>query len=130
MSHVASTSAIMKGSENCETPEAPQPGPFVLAIKVQIKPELRDEWLQQWKVLAKHVREKEPKTLAYEVSEVEGQENTFLVYERYCTKADLHDPHQQSEPFRSFKQWCTETDPYVGKEGYGAFETKIGFMSK
>lgn len=59
-----------------------QPGPFVLAIKVQIKPELREEWLQQWKVLAKHVRENEPKTLAYEVSEVEGQENTFLVYER------------------------------------------------
>lgn len=59
-----------------------QTGPFVLAIKVKIKPDLRDEWLKHWGVLAQHVKANEPQTLAYEVLEIEGEQDSFLVYER------------------------------------------------
>lgn len=55
---------------------------FVLAIKVTVKKELRAEWLQRWGVLAEHVKKAEPNTLAYEALEIEGQPDSFLVYER------------------------------------------------
>lgn len=44
--------------------------------------QLRDEWLKRWGVLAEHVKKTEPNTLAYEALEIEGQQDTFLVYER------------------------------------------------
>lgn len=75
----------------------------MLAIKLTIKQELRAEWLQRWGVLAEHVKKSEPKTLAYEALEIEGQPDTFLVYERSaspncgaetdsCNKAKLFQP--------------------------------------
>lgn len=100
--------------------------PFILGITVVLKPEVRQHWLDQWAILAQHVFDNEPSLMAYELLEVEGKENTFFVYERYCNKSHLHDIHQQSKVFKDFKGWCAENEPYVVKAGQGAFPTGLG----
>lgn len=55
---------------------------FVLAITIELRPGVKADWLSKWGLLAQHVREHEPLTLAYETSEVEGAPNKLFVYER------------------------------------------------
>ena len=53
-----------------------------MAIRIELKPGTKEEWKSKWAVLAKHVHEHEPLTLAYEVLDVEGSPNELFVYER------------------------------------------------
>lgn len=63
--------------------------PFVLNIIVELKPEVRQEWLDQWAQLAQYVFDNEPTLISYELLEVENKSNTFMVYERSVIKPDL-----------------------------------------
>ena len=57
-------------------------GSFVLAIQIELKPECKQDWLQGFGRLATFVKENEPETLAFEVSEVEGSNSKVFVFER------------------------------------------------
>lgn len=63
--------------------------PFVLNIIVELKPEVRKEWLDQWAQLAQYVYDNEPTLVSYELLEVEEKSNTFMVYERSVLKPEL-----------------------------------------
>ena len=54
--------------------------------------------------------------------------NVVPVCCRYCSKSDLVDVHQKSEPFLNFKNEMLALDPYLRKEGSGLVETGIGHM--
>ena len=50
--------------------------------------------------------------------------------ERYPSRAKLEDPHQQSAPFKTFKEWWVNSGAVIEKSGMSCLETDIGFMAR
>ena len=70
---------------------------FCLYIRVKLKSEMVEEFLQRFGVLAAHVKANEPDTLSYELCRSDQNEDEFMIVERYPSRAQLETPHQQSE---------------------------------
>ena len=53
-----------------------------------------------------------------------------MIVERYPSRKELEDPHQQSAPFASFKEWWTNSGAVIEKNGMSCLETGVGYMQK
>lgn len=53
-----------------------------------------------------------------------------MIVERYPSRSDLENPHQQSKPFLEFKEWWTNSGAVVEKSGMSCIETGIGYTEK
>lgn len=104
-------------------------GVFVLDIKFTFKTAKdRDLFIDLWKPLAKHVMEKEPGTISYELSIADSEPLKVLVFERYATKDDYH-IHKNSKPFEEFHMKLRDSGiTWVSKEGQSFFESGVGFV--
>jgi quinol monooxygenase YgiN len=112
---------------------APAPaamGVFCLYIRVKLKPEMVAEFKERFAVLANHVRENEPETVSYQLCESDQSPDEFMIVERYPSRAKLEDPHQQSAPFKTFKEWWVNSGAVIEKSGMSCLETDIGFMAR
>ena len=78
-------------------------GAFVLVIRLKTAPGMAKEWLAAWAPLAAFCRAHEPNTLSYEAAISDKDADVILIYERYVTKADLTEVHQQSALFLAFR---------------------------
>jgi len=70
--------------------------PFVLAITIELVPQLEEEWLSRWAELAQHVLESEPSAISYELLKIEDKESTYFVYERFALAGNSNSGHQDS----------------------------------
>ena len=103
---------------------------FCLYIRVKLKSEMIEEFLQRSGVLAAHVKANEPDTLSYELCRSDQNEDEFMIVERYPSRAELEVPHQQSEEFKAFKEWWTSSGCVLEKSGMSCLETGVGYMAK
>lgn len=49
---------------------------------------------------------------------------------RFTSKSALKDVHQQSEPYFEFKKFADGLDCVISKEGFGTFETGLGYVGR
>ncbi|CAL5219908.1 g1837 [Coccomyxa viridis] len=103
---------------------------FLLLIQQEYKSiRDRDVFIEMFKPLAKYVKQHEPETLAYELSVSDKDPHKLLIFERYSSKEALTEIHQQSAPFKKFKeQWTAANLEYTSKTGESYLEEDLGFM--
>ena len=68
--------------------------------------------------------------LAYELCASDQAADEFMIVERYPSRKELEDPHQQSAPFKAFKEWWTGSGAILEKSGMSCIETGVGYMQK
>ncbi|BDA42335.1 hypothetical protein COCOBI_03-2220 [Coccomyxa sp. Obi] len=89
----------------------------------------RDVFLSLFEPLAKYVVQHEPETLGYEVAISDKTPLKILIFERYTSKAALTDVHQNSAPFKKFKQALEAANlEFASKTGESYIECDMGCM--
>ena len=76
---------------------------FALLVQVEVRAELRAEFLEAIRVNAARSVADEPGCLRFDVSEVEDAPNRFVFYEVY-TSEDAWQTHRQSPHFLDYKK--------------------------
>eukprot|EP00124_Ichthyophonus_hoferi_P005524 Ihof_evm2s824 gene=Ihof_evmTU2s824 len=72
----------------------------VLVVNVKVTPGNTEKFVEQFKLVADHVKANEPECLTYFVS-VGEEPDTLVIIERYTSK-DALVPHNASAPFKAF----------------------------
>lgn len=126
---VAFQAGKKQGRVKSSGPRTPKAGTFVLDIQFTFaNTKDRDKFVELWRPLAKHVREKEPGTLSYELSVADSDPTKVLVFERYNSKDDYHH-HKASKPFDEFHTKLRESGiSWVSKQGQSFMESGVGYM--
>ena len=76
---------------------------ILINLKIQIRPDRRDVWLERIKRYADAVRE-EPGNLAFDVYESLETTNEFSIIETF-TSQDAGNSHVQTDHFKDFLVW-------------------------
>ncbi len=75
---------------------------FVLLVNVEVKPELRAEFLDAIRANAAHSVADDPGCIRFDVSEVDGSPNRFVFYEVYISE-DAWQAHRKAPHFLDYK---------------------------
>ena len=107
---------------------ASAPPPYLLLVRLRLRPGTRAAFLALWGPFAQRVRAREsPTTLTYlaAVPEAGGPDELFLV-QRYASRAALAQSHQKSPDFLAFGRALLKADIVLEKTGEGFFELPQG----
>eukprot|EP00304_Pavlova_gyrans_P013707 CAMPEP_0206045788 /NCGR_PEP_ID=MMETSP1466-20131121/16855_1 /ASSEMBLY_ACC=CAM_ASM_001126 /TAXON_ID=44452 /ORGANISM="Pavlova gyrans, Strain CCMP608" /LENGTH=124 /DNA_ID=CAMNT_0053420741 /DNA_START=27 /DNA_END=401 /DNA_ORIENTATION=+ len=105
--------------------------PFMLIVRLSFKTEAGvSQFLNDFSPMAAAVRDSEPNTLSYEVSQSEKNPLELVIVERYRTKADFVDVHRSMKHFIKFrpKLQALQDAGEVTVTGDGLNELGIGHM--
>jgi quinol monooxygenase YgiN len=80
---------------------------LVLVVEVQVKPEMRERFLEVIKEDAQHSEEREPGCHRFDVLEDLEKPNTFLYYEVYKDEAALA-AHRETPHFKAYAEHVPE----------------------
>ena len=85
--------------------------------------------LRAWTVAADYCMEHEPFLYAYEVAQSDKDNLSFVILERYRSKADYLGPHRRSEAFKAFRPTMREMQQQgaVVVSGESYQEMGVGF---
>eukprot|EP01147_Barroeca_monosierra_P011050 gene11050-3119_t len=106
------------------------PHAFVFVVRIKFKPGAVGQFVERWASLAHHCREKEPNTLTYELCHDLNDSDTVLIYERYCSKADLTQIHNKSGPFIKLNKWLASANIVLERDVLEFQESNIGFITR
>jgi quinol monooxygenase YgiN len=76
---------------------------ILIVLKVQVRPDRRDVWLERIAKYTKAVRD-EPGSLSFDVYESVESPNEFAVVEGFASK-EAGDSHVQTDHFKDFLVW-------------------------
>jgi len=85
--------------------------PFALNVKMSIRPEKRDAWLEQIKHDQKCTRENEEGNLQFSISEDVEKPNTFYLHEQYVDDSAFQ-AHVESPHFARYDEFCKSEKPF------------------
>jgi quinol monooxygenase YgiN len=105
----------------------------VLAVSVKLaREDLVPHFIELFRPVATHVREREPHTLSYELMWSDKDPLRALVFERYRNKQeDFLVTHRSSEPFLRFRKQLQEMQDdgrVVELSGESYVESNVGFV--
>jgi quinol monooxygenase YgiN len=102
---------------------------ILIVLKVQIRPDRRDVWLERVAKYTKAVRD-EPGNVAFDVSESIEEANQFVVVEAFTTQ-EAGDAHVQTDHFKDLLVWFPtvigNAPMIVNTETAGGFTTMHEF---
>lgn len=104
---------------------------FSLIVNLEFKEEsFKNQFLNDIAPLAKHVKENEPDTLAYEVLLNDKEPLKVMILERYKDKdLSFSNVHRSSKPFQEFrpKLKAMIDEGHVSMEGNSYIDSTVGF---
>ena len=89
---------------------------FCLYIRVKLKSEMIEEFLQRFGVLAAHVKANEPDTLSYELCRSDQNEDEFMIVERYPSRAELESAAPTERGVQGFQGVVDQQRVRAGEE--------------
>ncbi|EGD72268.1 hypothetical protein PTSG_00289 [Salpingoeca rosetta] len=104
------------------------PHAFVFIVRLKFKPGAVTAFVERWAALASHCRQSEENTLTYELCYDLADEDTVMIYERYCSKADLTNIHNKSAPFARLNRWLASANIVLEREVLEYQESNIGYI--
>lgn len=87
-------------------------GPYCLNVRVDVKPDQRQAFLDAITNDGKQAIATEPNALQYVIGEDTETPNRFYLHEQYKTKADF-EFHQTTEHYKQWKEFGATNDPWA-----------------
>ena len=86
--------------------------PFALNVKMSIRPEKREAWLEQIKDDQFHTRRNEQGNLQFAITEDETTPNTFYLHEQYLDES-AYEEHIKTPHFVRYDNFCKAENPFT-----------------
>jgi quinol monooxygenase YgiN len=108
---------------------------YVLLITMKLNPEMggAKKFKEAWASLAADVKAKEKNCLSYEVADSSDEPDSIIIYERYKSKRDLDETHNNGVVFKAFGKRIHEGDLkglVVSRTRSTFIESNVGFMTR
>lgn len=85
---------------------------MALNVKFVVKEECRNDFIQAIQADQRDTLANEPNVLQFVVGQCIDNKNLFCLHEQYKSATDL-DYHESTQHFKTFQQYCTESNPFV-----------------
>lgn len=102
---------------------------FSLAVRLHVKPEMREEFLEALRADREGALSSEPKAVAYLFGEDANEPNTFHMFEQYVGGREGFAAHSQTKHYESWVKF-KETEPFSAPAKVDYYTTFPGTVSR